>query len=110
MTRAEHHATSPDHEVRAAKRTLARLLECRRGKDRAISSQALADRVGLKATTVRDLVPVVRRDYGLPVASTSTGYYVIEDEAELREVMDRIERTIETKRERQRELARAWYR
>lgn len=109
MSRVEAHAESDCHKIRGAKRTLRRLLESRRGKENAISSKALADRVGLKATTVRDLIPELRREYGIPIASTSTGYYRISTDAEFRDVMDRIENTIQTKRERQKELAQAYY-
>ena len=109
MSRAEHNADSANHEVRAAKRTLARLLEDRQGKQSAISSKALGDRVGLKATTVRDLVAEIRVEYGIPVASCSSGYYMIQSDDELRQVMERIEDTIQTKKQRQKELARAYY-
>jgi hypothetical protein len=109
MSRAAHNADSANHEVRAAKRTLARLLENREGKQSAISSKALGDRVGLKSTTVRDMVAEIRVEYNIPVASCSQGYYTIQSDQELRQVMERIEETIATKKERQKELARAYY-
>jgi hypothetical protein len=109
MTRATAHADSDERKVIGAKRTLARILKQRRGKGQAISSKALADRVGLKATTVRDLIPEIRREQDLPVVSTSTGYYLVASDQEFREVMKRIEDTIATKRERQSDIAEAYY-
>lgn len=109
MSKAAHNADSANHEVKAAKRTLARLLEDRQGKQSAISSKALADRVGLKATTVRDMVAEIRVEYNIPVASCSQGYFVISDEDEFRRQMQRFVERRETVKDRQSELAEAWY-
>lgn len=108
-SRVEAHADSDAQDVKRAKQTLARILSNREGKQQAISSKALAQRVGLKPTTVRDLIPEIRREMGIPIASTSTGYYRIASDDEFRDVMRRIEDTIQTKKQRQSELAEAWY-
>lgn len=109
MSRAEKYADSDDVSLAQAKTQIAQTLRTKRGKQNAISSSALAGMVGIKATTVRDLVPEIRRERNIPIASCPGGYYVIECTDDFRETMRSIEETIETKKQRQRELARAWY-
>jgi hypothetical protein len=109
MGTATHYADSSAERINQAKRQIAGILRERRGKQAAISSKGLADACGLKATTVRDIIPEVRREYTLPIASCPGGYYVIADHDDFVSHMNRIEDTIETKRQHQSDLARAWY-
>ena len=103
-----HYADSDEQHIQQAKHRVANLVANAKGKENAISSKELANRVGLKPTTVRDLIPEIRKQYGVPVASSNRGYYRIVEKSEFLEVMQRIEDTIATKKERQRELAKAW--
>lgn len=109
MGTATQHADSSAEKINLAKRQIAGILRERRGKRAAISSKGLAAACGLKATTVRDIIPEIRREYELPIASCPGGYYVIAEYEDFVEHMNRIEDTIETKRQRQSDLARAWY-
>lgn len=109
MGAATTHADSSAEQLADAKRTIAWILRERRGKAAAISSKGLADATGIRATTVRDLIPEIRKEHAVPIASCPGGYYVICSQEDFVEHMNRIEDTIETKRERQSDLARAWY-
>lgn len=109
MGTATHYADSSAERINLAKRQIAGILRERRGKRAAISSKGLADACGLKPTTVRDLIPEIRREYEVPIASCPGGYYVIASREDFLAHMNRIEDTIETKREHQRDLARSWY-
>jgi hypothetical protein len=109
-SRAEHHADSSESRVRDAKAQLAAILRVRDCREWAISSKGLADAVGLKATTVRDCIPEIRREYNLPVVACSRGYYVITDPSQLEHELDRIQSEIQTRRERKQELTAAFNR
>ena len=72
--------TATEHD--ADKRTIATILaNDHRGRESAISSADLAEHTHCGASTVRDLIPQVRRDYRLPIGSAN-GYFVIEERAE----------------------------
>ena len=109
MSKAKQYADSDNISIERAKDQIARTLSHAEGKDKAVSSKVLAEYVGLKATTVRDLIPEIRREYRLPIASSNRGYYRIIQHSEFVEIMDRIEDTIDTKKKHQKDLARAWY-
>lgn len=108
-TRAEYHADADAPTVRTARQTIRRLLEAHAGRDNAIASSALADRVGLKPTTVRDIVSELRDEGVVPIGSCAQGYYRIDSPAEFRDVMASIEDEIQTKRDRQSAIAAAFY-
>jgi len=91
-----------------AKAAIARRLATdHRGKANAVSSRELAEGVEPKATTVRDLIPEIRREYGLPIASAN-GYYVAETREEAAEFIERQKRQAETSLETARQFARVW--
>lgn len=104
----EQHTDSGIDEHNTAKRIIARELSNRKGKENSISSNELAGKTPVSQSTVRDLVPEVRRQFNMPIASGSKGYFVIANKSEFIEVMDRIEETIQTKKQRQSELAAAY--
>lgn len=81
-----------------------------RGYDDRLSARELAGRCpGVAASTVRDLVAEVRRDYNLAVYSRgSSGYWHLQSNDDLDDAIERIAEQIETKRETQRELAAAF--
>jgi len=108
--RAKDHADSDEISIEQAKGELYQTLRHKTDRDDAISSSALAGQVGLKATTVRDLIPAIRREYSLPVVSCSKGYYVIQDTTALERELDRIQDEIETREDTKQELTKAFNR
>jgi hypothetical protein len=117
-TRSEHHAHSPDEQVRTAKDTLAWLLRRRDCREWAISSTALAEATGwrdpgdsgIAPTTVRDAIKELRRDRHLPIVACSQGYYLVTDPGEFQREIDRINDEIQTREETKRELCAAFNR
>ena len=107
----------PAHE--RAKRTIARVLaNDHRGRyreengeqvDNTISSADLAERTPVGASTVRDLIKEVRREYRLPIGNAN-GYFVIETREEFVRQVQRQERQAETSLETARDMAAAWNR
>jgi len=95
-----------DHEF--AKQAIARTLTHEaRSKDNAISSADLAERTPVSASTVRDLIVEVRREYRLPIASAN-GYYVAETQDEASEFIERQKRQAETSMQTARDFAKAF--
>lgn len=115
MSRAQtlsEYTVTDDREHAEAMVTIAWILKRRPTPDQAISSQALADATGEdgpKATTVRDLIPAVVREHGIPIGSCPDGYYRIASTDELAAELDSRRAEIETKRENARALASAFY-
>lgn len=98
----------PDHVV--AKRTIAwKLQQHHRGRADAVSSKELAEYTPVSASTVRDLVPEVRREYGVPIAS-SNGYYVAETRDEATRFIERQKQQARTSKRTAEEFAKAWNR
>lgn len=112
-----------DHEI--AKRLIADILQNEAkgkydedGGDNTISSTDLAERVTAElpagkhigASAIRDLIPKVRIQYGVPIGSiVGKGYFVITSQAEARIQIDRQIRQAETSRQRARDIAAVWY-
>lgn len=97
---------STDHD--RAKRTIATTLANEaRGREHAISSTDLAERTPVSASTVRDLIPQVRREYGLPIASAQ-GYFVAETNEEAADFIERQKRQAEQSLRTAREFAANW--
>jgi len=83
-SRAEHHADAEPETVRSSRRTVRQALERHAvGRDNALSGAALAGKVPLEPTTVRDVVSELRDDGALPIGNSPGGYYVIDDTDEL---------------------------
>lgn len=101
-SRAEHHAHSDTHTVRESRREVRQALEAHAvGRENATSGKALADRVPLKPTTVRDIVAELRDDPGgPPIGQCADGYYILADESELDAWVESVQEEIATKRER----------
>lgn len=98
--------TSTEHE--ADKRTIARILaNDHRGKSNPISSTDLAEHTNCGASTVRDLIKVVRREYRLPIGSTTGGYFIATDADEQARQIERFRRQAETSRQSARDMAAA---
>lgn len=74
---------------------VAAILADHRGKDNAITSGEIADMTGLDAhdstPTTRGVIRKLIVEYGLPIASTSTGYYFIENGVEVSECLRQLE-------------------
>jgi len=112
-TRAEHHADSPEPEVRTAKDTIGWVLTYRTSRATAISSRGLAEATGypnsgIAPTTVRDAIRALRRHRNLPIVSCSNGYSLIDDPDGVARELDRIRDEIETRRETMQELTAAY--
>lgn len=87
--RVRDHADSEVTEIDRAKvRVAKRLMREHRGKANAVSSRELAEGVSVKATTVRDLIPEIMAEFGIPIG-TANGYFVIEDKDEYARQVDR---------------------
>jgi len=108
MTRAEHHADTDPGTVQTDKHRLAARLRDHIGYENRISGRDLADDLNINLSTMRDAIAEVREEYGIPVISRGSGYYVIEDETELETELGRIQDEIATKRETKRELVAAY--
>lgn len=106
--RPDDYAESDAAKVDHARRTIALLLgRYHRGRDNAVPSKQLAEAVGLKATTVRDLIPEVMAEHDLPIG-TANGYFVIEDKREYARQVKRQLRQAETSRKRAELLEEAY--
>lgn len=96
----------PDHDH--AKRTIAETLQAEaRGREAAISSADLAERTPVSASTVRDLVAEVRREYRLPIASAD-GYFLATTDDEAADFIERQKRQAEQSLRTAREFAANW--
>lgn len=106
---ADHTDSGPtEHEQ--AKARIARELQRRyRGRDNAVSSKQLASTLPIAATTVRDLIPQIRREYDIPIGS-SNGYFVIEDREELHRQVERQQEQAQTSIQTARDMAAAYNR
>ena len=91
-----------DHEI-----ALQILYDCLKGRDYEdrISGKELAEKVPVKKTTVYDLLQELRNDWGLPVYSRQ-GYFEVQSQEMLGEIVDQINETIETKERTKQNLAR----
>ena len=110
MSTLEEYTDTDAGQHRSAKHTIARILERCRGRDAAVSSSDLAEAVDPAATTVRDLIPEIRREECLPIVACSAGYYVIDDAEDFEHHVGRIDDEIDTRMQTKRDLARAWNR
>lgn len=107
---SDHTVTdAPDHDH--AKRRLAEMLtDFGVGQENAIAGRDLAERTPVGYSAARDLIPKLRTEYALPVASCSEGYFVVSNPDELADVIDRIDSEIQTRRKRKRDLVQAYNR
>jgi len=108
MTRAEHHADSHENDVASDKHRLAATLTNHIGYQNRISGRDLADDLNINVSTLRDAIAEVRREYGIPVVSRGSGYYVVDSREKLETELARIDEVIATKRETKRELVAAY--
>lgn len=102
QSRAEAHADSDHRDVRQSRaRVHHALTRYAVGRENATSGKALADRVPIAATTVRDIIAELRDDpQGPPIGQCADGYYVIQSRDELDEWVASVKEEIATKRER----------
>lgn len=106
---AASYADSDRRDVHLAKSIVARIIAMRPGREKAISSQALADRTPVAATTIRDLIPEIIDEYRIPIGSCPDGYYRIDDHDAFAREAGRFESQRESARRRLSTLARAYY-
>lgn len=77
------------------------------GEDNTISSRELAEHTNCSASTVRDLIPQVRREFRLPIGSAN-GYFVIEERDEYARQVERQLQQAETSRQTARDISAAF--
>lgn len=108
MSDVSEYTETDDSDHEKAKQIIARTLQMNaQGRDNAISSKELAHRTPVSASTVRDLVPEVRREYRLPIGS-SNGYFIIENADEFGRQVERQLNQAERSRQTAQEIAAAW--
>jgi len=99
---------TPTHDQ--TKRWLRDVLVDRDYDARLSAKELAAMSAAVSASTIRDLVAEVRRDYDLAVYSRGSGYWHLTDADEFEDAVKRIDDQIETKERTKRELARAYNR
>jgi hypothetical protein len=99
---------TPTHDQ--TKRWLRDVLVNRDYDARLSAKELAAMSAAVSASTIRDLVAEVRRDYDLAVYSRGSGYWHLTDADEFEDAVKRIDDQIETKERTKRELARAYNR
>jgi len=109
-SRAKTYAESDDITIERAKTVIINILGNAESKDEAISSKELAEHVGLKPTTVRDLVKEIKQAGIMPIVACSKGYYQIKTVEQLERELDRIQEEIDTREQSKKDLARAFNR
>ena len=110
MSQYKEHAESEVSSIEASKMHIANYLRRNaRGKDNPVPGSELAELVPQKRTTVYDMIPEIRVDYGIPVVgSKGRGYYIIEDVDELDRKVEQMNNTIQTTEQRKQDLVRAF--
>ena len=101
----EQHTDSAKPKLDAARAQIRSELRHTPRED-AISSTELANRTGIKATTVRDIVSELKDE--LPIRATSKGYYVITTPDDLERELKSIDEEIATKRETKQRITKAF--
>lgn len=92
-----------------AKRIIAHVLpDMHRGRDRAISSRELAKQTPVGASTLRDLIKEVQREYRIPIGSCRNGYYVVIEPSDFQRRVRSKRKEIETHEETLIEFVSAW--
>jgi len=92
-----------------AKRIMAHLLpDYHRGRENAISSSDLAEHTPVGASTLRDLIKEVQREYCIPIGSCRQGYYVVVDRQDYLRRIQSKRSEIQTHEETLAEFVTAW--
>jgi len=102
----KHYADSSELSIEESKLKVIRAIP--EGRDNAIPGGEIAERIPQKATTLYDMIPELRSQYGVPVGSCSDGYFIVTDPDELQTQIDRYDSQIETAQKRKRELVEAY--
>ena len=109
MSKPYHHYTDSDRQsIEESKLKLIRALP--EGRDNALSGKEIAEKVPQSYSTVRDMLPELRAQYGVPVGACSDGYYIVTTPDELERQLERYDSQIETAMTRKRELTEAFNR
>jgi biotin operon repressor len=78
------------------------------GRENALSGKDIAQSVPQSYSTVRDMLPELRSQYGIPVGACSDGYYIVTSPDELERQIERYDSQIETAQTRKQELVEAF--
>jgi hypothetical protein len=106
MSSYKHYAESSELSIEESKLKVIRAIP--EGRENAIPGGDIAERIPQKATTLYDMIPELRSQYGVPVGSCSDGYFIVETPDELQTQIDRYDSQIETAQKRKRELVEAY--
>ncbi len=107
-----YHRITP--ELRASLyKTIHEILERHVGKENAIDAGQIGRLLGIYADTghvrARGLIKGAIKARKIPAAATSAGYYIVKDEAELDDYLDRLERRLSAIAERKALLYHAFH-
>lgn len=86
------------------------LLTDARGYDNRVSAKDLAAQTTVSASTVRDIVRELQREFDVPVASLGNGYFIIQSGDELDRVVESYREEIATKQTRLQRIVGAYNR
>jgi len=106
MSQYKHYAESSELSIEESKLKVIRAIP--EGRENAIPGGDIADKIPQKPTTLYDMIPELRSQYGIPVGSCSKGYFIVTDPDELQKQIDRYDSQIQTAQKRKRELVEAY--
>jgi hypothetical protein len=108
MSQYKHYAESSELSIEESKLKVIRAIP--EGRANAIPGGDIAEQIPQKATTLYDMIPELRSQYGIPVGSCSDGYFIVVDPDELQTQIDRYDSQIQTAQTRKQELVEAFNR
>jgi hypothetical protein len=106
MSQYKHYAESSELSIEESKLKVIRAIP--EGRDNAIPGGDIAEKIPQKPTTLYDMIPELRSQYGIPVGSCSDGYFIVVEPDELQNQIDRYDSQIQTAQKRKRELVEAY--
>lgn len=106
MSQYKHYAESSELSIEESKLKVIRAIP--EGRDNAIPGGDIAEKIPQKATTLYDMIPELRSQYGIPVGSCSDGYFIVVAPDELQTQIDRYDSQIQTAQKHKRELVEAY--
>jgi len=106
MKQYKHYAESSELSIEESKLKVIRAIP--EGRENAIPGGDIADKIPQKPTTLYDMIPELRSQYGIPVGSCSKGYFIVTNPDELQNQIDRYDSQIQTAQKRKRELVEAY--
>lgn len=103
-------SSKKDKPISSLDKRIVRLLH--KGKANAITAQEIGDIVGCDKDTVWKIIGKLRTKGGIPIGASKRvplGYYIINDEIELRETLAMLDSDIKQKQETRQAIVKAFY-